>query len=303
MSELWENNDYPANERLTEIYSSGLALVPEALARGRVTGIAAGGDHIIAITDDGRLHSWGYGANWWFDSAIYGNFNAVPEAIQTKRYYVAGASHVGNLAIAEDGTAAFWGFYTRFPEYFQQSAWVPSRIQDRAIRALKSDRINFWAQTTARFPVSIAFGQTSPVYHGGAHRVMPMVSDHLAATRVTYDGSATPPRNAGTYQVVATVDYAGFFGSATTAFTIRKADQQLFLRVPETARAGAAVRLSATASSRLPVSWRVVSGSATLAGRVLYPQGSGTVVVEATQEGDRNHVPAIPQSKAIGIIP
>jgi gliding motility-associated-like protein len=52
------------------------------------------------------------------------------------------------------------------------------------------------------------------------------------------------------------------------------------------------VAISATASSSLAVSFSIASGPATLSGNTLSITGAGTVVIEATQTGDANYLPA-----------
>jgi hypothetical protein len=64
------------------------------------------------------------------------------------------------------------------------------------------------------------------------------------------------------------------------------------------ATTGSAIRLSATASSNLPVMFSLVSGSGSLSGNVLNGVG-GEVVVRASQPGDANYAPADPVDRTI----
>lgn len=59
--------------------------------------------------------------------------------------------------------------------------------------------------------------------------------------------------------------------------------------------------LSATASSRLPVSFTVVSGPATLNGNMLTPTGMGTVTVRAFQPGNDQYQPAAEVERTFNI--
>jgi YVTN family beta-propeller protein len=58
------------------------------------------------------------------------------------------------------------------------------------------------------------------------------------------------------------------------------------------------VQLSATASSGLPVSFRVVSGSGVVVGSFLIAIAPGTIVVEADQAGNSSYLPAMPVLKS-----
>jgi hypothetical protein len=60
--------------------------------------------------------------------------------------------------------------------------------------------------------------------------------------------------------------------------------------------------LSATASSGLPVTYRVVSGPASIAGNVVTILGIGTVTIEASQPGDANYNAAAPVSRAFSVV-
>ena len=59
--------------------------------------------------------------------------------------------------------------------------------------------------------------------------------------------------------------------------------------------------LSATASSGLPVSYRLISGPGTIEADVLRFDAGGVFVVEATQEGDADYAPAEPVERSIEV--
>jgi hypothetical protein len=71
------------------------------------------------------------------------------------------------------------------------------------------------------------------------------------------------------------------------SFTVGKAGQSLTFNQPPNRTFGEPpFALSATASSGLPVSFRLVSGPATLSGSTVTLTGTGTVTVEALQPGN-----------------
>lgn len=110
---------------------------------------------------------------------------------------------------------------------------------------------------------------------------------------LTYDGSSTLPTQAGTYLVRASIADPRYHGSQVAMLTIHPATQTISFSPPATLPAsGAAHDLEATATSQLPVSFALVSGSAALHGNRLSSVAPGTVVVRATQPGDENFDPA-----------
>jgi hypothetical protein len=74
------------------------------------------------------------------------------------------------------------------------------------------------------------------------------------------------------------------------SFTVAKADQTIsFANLPNRLAGDAPFALNATASSGLPVSYKIVSGPATVNGNLVTITGPGTVMVEAAQKGDANY--------------
>jgi parallel beta-helix repeat protein len=78
-------------------------------------------------------------------------------------------------------------------------------------------------------------------------------------------------------------------------FVVSKADQTInFLKLSSKAFGDAPFDVNATASSDLPVSFRIVSGPATLSDNTVTITGVGVVVVEATQQGNNTYKAANP---------
>jgi hypothetical protein len=111
-----------------------------------------------------------------------------------------------------------------------------------------------------------------------------------------YNGSNTPPVDAGTYSVVAYLPdtFAWLIGSGGTGtLVVAKANQTItFGALPTTLTVGTPIAFSATTSSGLAVSFEILSGNATLNGGQLTLKDTNPVVVRATQPGDANHNPA-----------
>ncbi len=74
-----------------------------------------------------------------------------------------------------------------------------------------------------------------------------------------------------------------------------------FPAIPSTTYGDAAFRLTATASSGLPVTYRVISGPVSIIGDTVFINGAGTALIEATQPGNLNYqaAPAVTQSFTI----
>ncbi len=86
-------------------------------------------------------------------------------------------------------------------------------------------------------------------------------------------------------------------------FTIQKGLQTILFEAPATIRAnGPPVALIATATSQLPVTFRIVSGPGVINDGLLIPSEVGTVAIEAAQVGDLNFEPAPSQQRSIDII-
>ncbi len=129
-------------------------------------------------------------------------------------------------------------------------------------------------------------------YDGTSRVVTATTSPAGQTVAVTYDGSPTAPTNAGSYAVVGTVTSVGYAGSASGTLVVAKATQTINF-TPPTVIIGTPVALSATASSGLPVTFSVVSGSASIGedGR-LTVTAPGTIVLRATQAGNGNYLAA-----------
>jgi len=78
-------------------------------------------------------------------------------------------------------------------------------------------------------------------------------------------------------------------GTATTSTITKQAQSITFSDIADQVYGAAPISLKATASSGLTVSFKVVSGPATLSGSTLTLTGTGTVTVEANQSGNTTY--------------
>jgi hypothetical protein len=119
------------------------------------------------------------------------------------------------------------------------------------------------------------------------------------ATERTYTIPAPTAADAGAYDVVAT-NPSGSATSAKAALTIGKRAQTITFQLSSpNCMAGQTVNLSGFATSGLPVTFTVVSGSATLTGTLLLTTFPGTVTVRASQDGDSTYAAASPVDQVL----
>jgi hypothetical protein len=72
-------------------------------------------------------------------------------------------------------------------------------------------------------PCSITMGNLNQIYNGQPEQVAVSTNPTNVAVSLTYNGSTSPPTNAGSYAVVATVISATYTGAATNTLTISPA--------------------------------------------------------------------------------
>src|SRR6185503_10097302 len=76
--------------------------------------------------------------------------------------------------------------------------------------------------TVNKAAATVALSNLSQTYNGASHPVTVTTTPPGLTVVVTYGGSTTPPVNAGSYAVVATVDDPNYAGSTTGTLVIAK---------------------------------------------------------------------------------
>ncbi len=150
--------------------------------------------------------------------------------------------------------------------------------------------------TVDKAPATITLNTLSQVYTGIAKTPgFTTVPADLQLT-FTYNGSATPPVNAGSYTVVATVASANYSGTSQGTFVITKATNLITLEsIPDKEYGISPFNVVANASSGLPVTLSLVTtptGIASVSAKTISITGIGSVQVNANQAGDGNYLPA-----------
>lgn len=88
-------------------------LVPQSypvLARHRVCQIKCGGSHILALTTDGHVFTWGFGARCQLGRLDkHAQTSLTPESLQLRRVVHIGAGANQSFAVDADGVVYGWG--------------------------------------------------------------------------------------------------------------------------------------------------------------------------------------------------
>jgi hypothetical protein len=113
----------------------------------------------------------------------------------------------------------------------------------------------------------------------------------LSGVKVTYNGSATLPVNAGSYAVTATLSNPNYVATPVTGtLTIGKADQTItFPQPPDKTFGDADFTANVSASSGLGVSLSAVGKCTAPGGLTVHLTGAGLCTLTASQSGDANY--------------
>jgi ABC-type anion transport system duplicated permease subunit len=132
-----------------------------------------------------------------------------------------------------------------------------------------------------------------------------VVTFRIISGPATVSGSTVTITGAGTVIVEASQAGNTTYNAATAvrqSFTVAKANQTISFPAITSKNSGTPpFTISATASSGLPVSFRIVSGPATISRDTVTVTGPGTVVVEASQAGNTNYNAATPVSQSFAV--
>lgn len=150
--------------------------------------------------------------------------------------------------------------------------------------------------TVAKAPATVTLLDLAQTYDGTPRVVAAQTVPAGLTVEIAYNGSETPPVDAGSHAVTGVVNDIIYQGSASDTLVVAKAGQTISGFLPadgtEFEPADTAV-LSAEASSGLPVSFAVSAGPGLITGgSTLSFTGPGSVSVIASQAGDANRDPA-----------
>jgi parallel beta-helix repeat protein len=149
------------------------------------------------------------------------------------------------------------------------------------------------AQTITFAPLpNKTFGDPAFALNATASSGLP-VSYKVNSGPATVSGNMVTITGTGTVTIEASQAGNTSYFAATPvqqSFTVNKASQSInFGALPNKTYGDPPFTLSATSSSGLPVSFRIVSGQATLNGNTVTLTGTGLVTIEASQAGNNNY--------------
>jgi hypothetical protein len=187
-----------------------------------------------------------------------------------------------------------------FPNHSKFSA-TPFGSRSGSIRWLIVSMLAALTGVSMATQVSVTLSNLTQTYNGGP-RVVTVSPPGLTYT-VTYAGSTTPPVNAGSYPVVATVVDPGQTGTASGTLVINKASQTITFATPSAKTFGdAPFALTGTSSSGLPITYTsTVTTVATVSGSTVTIKGAGATFIRANQPGDLNYLAATQVNRSLTV--
>ena len=153
---------------------------------------------------------------------------------------------------------------------------------------------------------TVTLGNVGATYDGTTKAVTATTVPGGMSVSVTYNGSSAVPKDAGSYAILATISDPNYTGFAAGTHAIAPASQTIsFGALAPRTFGNEPFALSATASSRLPVSFVIASGPAGVSGGTVTLTGAGRVIVRASQTGDANTLasPPVDQSFMVANAP
>lgn len=112
---------------------------------------------------------------------------------------------------------------------------------------------------------------------------------------LTYEGQFMPPTDAGSYDVVATINNPDYIGSASGLLVVAKASQNISFAALSPVLDNAAP-FALTGTSNLGLAITYISSNtavATISGNTVTIRGAGSTIITASQQGDANRDAAI----------
>ena len=157
--------------------------------------------------------------------------------------------------------------------------------------------------TVNRAIATVQLANLGQTYNGSQRFAAATTNPSGKTVNFTYDGSPTAPTNAGSYEVVATIDDSIYQGSASGTLVVAKAGQTILFAPIADQIATATVNVVATGgSSGNPVNFAVTEGPGSiLGGSTLTFSGAGSVTITASQVGNSNYEAAPPVARTFTV--
>ena len=139
-------------------------------------------------------------------------------------------------------------------------------------------------------PASVVLSNLNQTFDGFAKTVNVATTPAGISHELTYAGQFMPPTDAGSYDVVATINNPDYIGSASGVMVVAKASQTIsFAALSPVLDNAAPFALAGTSSLGLAVSYMSSNtGVATISGNTVTIRGPGSTTITASQPGDAN---------------
>ncbi len=147
----------------------------------------------------------------------------------------------------------------------------------------------------------VSLGNLKQTYDGKPKPAVSTTTPGGLTVIFTYDGSDQAPVNAGSYQIVGTIQEANYEGSATAVMTIAKAPQKItFDPLPVMTYSETSFTVTASVSSGLTATYDSSHVSvAVVSDNQVTIKGVGTTTITSYQAGNENYLPAPPVQQAL----
>jgi hypothetical protein len=180
-------------------------------------------------------------------------------------------------------------------------------VGGHTLTATATDKAGNKTTATRTYTVNKATAQVdlsnlNQTYDGSAKSVGVTTDPAGLDVNVTYNGSSTAPTNAGTYNVVATVNNANYQGSANGQLVIAKASQAIsFAPLADKTFGDANFNVSATGGNSGNAVTFTADGNCSVSGNTVQIAGAGSCTITASQAGNANYNAASPVERSFAI--
>jgi hypothetical protein len=149
--------------------------------------------------------------------------------------------------------------------------------------------------TVSKATATVTLSNLTQTYIGSPLAAMATTTPAGLVVTLTYNGSANAPTAPGRYTVLATVSDPNYTGTATGTLVINQASQTISFSPSTLAYASGVtfgvtpLPLGATSTSRLGVTFSLISGPGSLSGNTLTITSAGSVIIAVNQPGNSDY--------------
>jgi hypothetical protein len=157
--------------------------------------------------------------------------------------------------------------------------------------------------TIEQLSTTITLSNLTQTYDGNPKPVTVSIPLTNINYTVTYNGSTTPPTNAGTYNVVVTINDPNYQGTETATLTVAPQTLSITTQCPSKTYGDDDFTIPVNSVSNGSISYIINSGPATIVNGKIHITGVGTLTVTINQAASGNYSAASVNCSAITISP